>query len=255
MSQFLKFNKMEPFLISTNKSSFSSLKNYTNCVSPNQTLLEFDDDIELNMLIKPIEKFSIIVNGPVIDKILNDDELTKTFIQTAKFAETVIICRATPKHKSLVVEKVKYLLKVQTLAIGDGANDVAMIQSAHVGIGIQGNEGSQAANNADFVIPKFYFLKKLMFVYGHWNYQRASDMLLYFIKKHSSFGLLGVLVQCLALFYTVISIDDIMFFLFNVIFNSLPPVISGTFDKHFESSTLQRNAELYKYGKDSYSSD
>ena len=232
---------------------FSSVDNTTNCVSPNQILLEFDDDIELNMLIKPVKKFSIIVNGPVIDKILNDEKLTKVFIMTAKFAETVIICRATPKHKSLVVEKVKSLLKVQTLAIGDGANDVAMIQSAHVGIGIQGNEGSQAANNADFVIPKFYFLKKLMFVYGHWNYQRASDMLLYFIKKHSSFGLLGVLVQCLALFYTVISIDDIMFFLFNVIFNSLPPVISGTFDKHFESSTLQRNAKLYKYGKDSYS--
>jgi len=39
-----------------------------------------------------------------------------------------------------------------TLSIGDGANDVNMITTAHVGVGISGLEGQQAARSADFVI-------------------------------------------------------------------------------------------------------
>lgn len=49
---------------------------------------------------------------------------------------------------------VKKQVKVITLAIGDGANDVSMIQTAHVGVGISGNEGLQAANSSDYSIAQ-----------------------------------------------------------------------------------------------------
>mmetsp|Transcript_33598 Transcript_33598/g.41299 ORF Transcript_33598/g.41299 Transcript_33598/m.41299 type:complete len:103 (-) Transcript_33598:1792-2100(-) len=66
-----------------------------------------------------------------------------------------------------------------TLAIGDGANDVPMIQEARVGVGISGNEGLQAANSADFSIAQFRFLKKLLLVHGRWNYRRNSNLVIY----------------------------------------------------------------------------
>jgi phospholipid-translocating ATPase len=63
-----------------------------------------------------------------------------------------------------------------TLSIGDGANDVAMIQEANVGCGLLGHEGSQAAMSADYAFGQFRFLTKLLLVHGRWSYQRIADM-------------------------------------------------------------------------------
>ena len=65
---------------------------------------------------------------------------------------------------------------VRTLSIGDGANDVPMLQGAHVGVGISGQEGMQAVNNSDFAIAQFRYLKRLLFVHGRWNYRRSSKV-------------------------------------------------------------------------------
>jgi magnesium-transporting ATPase (P-type) len=71
-----------------------------------------------------------------------------------------------------------------TLAIGDGANDVNMIQRAHVGIGIFGKEGYQAASNSDYAIGQFRYLRRLLFVHGRWSgYRLSMFMLLYFNKN------------------------------------------------------------------------
>lgn len=63
-----------------------------------------------------------------------------------------------------------------TLSIGDGANDVAMIQEANIGCGLVGLEGSQAAMSADYAFGQFRFLTKLLLVHGRWSYQRVADM-------------------------------------------------------------------------------
>lgn len=68
---------------------------------------------------------------------------------------------------------------------GDGANDVSMIQMAHVGIGISGQEGMQAVMASDFAIAQFRFLLKLLLVHGHWSYDRLANMILYFFYKNS----------------------------------------------------------------------
>lgn len=73
--------------------------------------------------------------------------LTHVYYQSLSF-------RVSPLQKSEVVEMVKKQVKVITLAIGDGANDVGMIQTAHVGVGISGNEGLQAANSSDYSIAQ-----------------------------------------------------------------------------------------------------
>jgi P-type E1-E2 ATPase len=71
-----------------------------------------------------------------------------------------------------------------TLAIGDGANDVGMIQEAHLGIGISGKEGLQAVNSADFAIAQFRFLKELLLVHGRWNYRRMAKVVRYSFYKN-----------------------------------------------------------------------
>ena len=81
-------------------------------------------------------------------------------------------------QKALVVKLVKKNQKSILLAIGDGANDVSMIQAAHVGVGISGLEGLQAARSADVAISQFRYLKKLLLVHGSWSYRRLSKLIL-----------------------------------------------------------------------------
>ena len=72
---------------------------------------------------------------------MKDFSLIKAFLQNCKKCDAVVCCRVTPKQKAQVVELVRKYENSITLAIGDGANDVNMIKSAHIGIGIFGNEG------------------------------------------------------------------------------------------------------------------
>ena len=69
--------------------------------------------------------------------------------------------------------------------LGDGANDVSMIQQADVGVGISGLEGRQAVMASDYAISKFEHLERLVLVHGHWNYDRLSRMVLYFFYKNA----------------------------------------------------------------------
>lgn len=104
--------------------------------------------------------------------------------------------RVSPLQKALVVKLVKKNQKSILLAIGDGANDVSMIQAAHVGVGISGLEvrsqcsplyewilklvvqGLQAARSSDVAISQFRYLKKLLLVHGAWSYTRLSKLIL-----------------------------------------------------------------------------
>jgi phospholipid-translocating ATPase len=86
--------------------------------------------------------------------------------------------------KASVVRLVREELGVMTLSIGDGANDVSMIQVADIGVGISGQEGMQAVQASDFAIGRFRFLVRLLLVHGHWCYDRISKLILYFFYKN-----------------------------------------------------------------------
>jgi phospholipid-transporting ATPase len=90
-----------------------------------------------------------------------------------------------PKQKADIVNMIrKRFPKKVTLAIGDGANDVNMILQAHVGIGILGKEGQQAARSADYAIGQFKFLKPLLFIHGREAYRRNSMLIKYTFYKN-----------------------------------------------------------------------
>ena len=91
----------------------------------------------------------------------------------------------SPLQKAEIVKMIKNSPeKPIVAAVGDGGNDVSMIQEAHVGLGIMGKEGRAAVRAADFAFAKFRFLQKIILVHGHWFYYRASMLIHYFFYKN-----------------------------------------------------------------------
>ncbi|KAL5974812.1 hypothetical protein ACLOJK_031483 [Asimina triloba] len=98
----------------------------------------------------------------------------KMLFDLATACRVVLCCRVAPLQKAGIVDLIKSRTNDMTLAVGDGANDVSMIQMADVGVGICGQEGRQAVMASDFAMGQFRFLKRLLLVHGHWNYQRVG---------------------------------------------------------------------------------
>ncbi|TSW75993.1 putative phospholipid-transporting ATPase VA [Bagarius yarrelli] len=89
-----------------------------------------------------VHRLGLVIDGRTLAYAL-DKSLEDKFLAVARSCRSVLCCRSTPLQKSMVVKLVRNKLKVMTLAIGDGANDVSMIQVADVGVGISGQEGMQ----------------------------------------------------------------------------------------------------------------
>ncbi len=119
--------------------------------------------------------FAVVIDGDTLRHAL-DPALKSLFLNLGTQCESVICCRVSPAQKALTVKLVKEGRNAMTLSIGDGANDVAMIQEANVGVGLFGLEGSQAAMSADYAFGQFRFLTKLLIVHGRWSYHRIADM-------------------------------------------------------------------------------
>ncbi|XP_022738677.1 putative phospholipid-transporting ATPase 9 isoform X2 [Durio zibethinus] len=121
------------------------------------------------------EALALIFDGKSLTYAL-DDDVKDLFLELAIGCASVICCRSSPKQKALVTRLVKTKTGSTTLAIGDGANDVGMLQEADIGVGISGVEGMQAVMSSDIAIAQFRFLERLLLVHGHWCYRRISSM-------------------------------------------------------------------------------
>uniref|UniRef100_A0A8C3LRP7 Phospholipid-transporting ATPase n=1 Tax=Chrysolophus pictus TaxID=9089 RepID=A0A8C3LRP7_CHRPC len=149
----------------------------------------------------------LVIDGRTLEHVLQDS-LQNVFLELTEKCRAVVCCRATPLQKSVLVRLVRNKLKAMTLAVGDGANDVSMIQVADTGVGILGQEGMQAVMASDFAISQFRHLRKLLLVHGHWCYTRLTNMILYFFYKNVAYlpstfwiTLLDAFYQSLACFF------------------------------------------------------
>lgn len=116
---------------------------------------------------------------------MKQPKLKDIYIALALRASVVLACRVSPKQKAEIVMMVRAERpQAVTLAIGDGANDVNMITEAHVGVGISGLEGQQAARSADYAIGQFRFLSDLLFYHGRECYRRNSFLIIYIFYKN-----------------------------------------------------------------------
>uniref|UniRef100_A0A8C9S7D5 Phospholipid-transporting ATPase n=1 Tax=Scleropages formosus TaxID=113540 RepID=A0A8C9S7D5_SCLFO len=133
-------------------------------------------------------EYALVINGHSLAHALEAD-LEGLLLDTACLCRTVICCRVTPLQKAQVVELVKRRRRAVTLAIGDGANDVSMIKTAHIGVGISGQEGMQAVLASDYSFAQFRHLQRLLLVHGRWSYFRMCNFLCYFFYKNFAFTL------------------------------------------------------------------
>lgn len=177
--------------------------------------------------------------------------LLELFIELAILMDSVICCRVSPIQKALVVKCIneKFGAKTVTLAVGDGANDVAMIKEARVGVGISGREGVQAARASDYSISRFRFLQKLLLVHGRWSYVRVTKFTLGSFYKCIMFYLTQVFFQIYAGFSATSLYEQWTLSLFNVVFTSCAVVVLGIFDQDLDAKTLMDNPFLYEVGQ------
>lgn len=173
-------------------------------------------------------------------------ELRTDFLKLCISCKVVICCRVSPMQKAEVVEYMTKYTKTVTLAIGDGANDVAMIQKAHVGVGISGAEGLQAACASDYSIAQFRFLIRLVLVHGAWNYSRMCKLILYSFYKNICLIVIELWFAIYSGWSGQVLFERWSIGLYNVIFTALPPLAMGLFDKTCSADKMMTYPKLYK---------
>ncbi|XP_060186128.1 putative phospholipid-transporting ATPase 9 [Lycium barbarum] len=193
------------------------------------------------------EAFALIIDGKSLTYALEDDT-KRLLLDLAIGCASVICCRSSPKQKALVTRLVKFGTGKTTLAIGDGANDVGMLQEADIGIGISGVEGMQAVMSSDVAIAQFRFLERLLLVHGHWCYRRISSMICYFFYKNVAFGFTLFLYETYASFSAQLAYNDWFLSLYNVFFTSLPVIALGVFDQDVSARYCLKFPILYQEG-------
>jgi magnesium-transporting ATPase (P-type) len=125
-----------------------------------------------------------------------NNDLRLLAIKVLTEAETVILYRSTPAEKAELVKLVRHTLPhAKVLAVGDGANDVNMIQSAHIGVGIKGKEGNQASSFADYAIPQFKDLRRLLFWHGRGFGRRVRTAVMIYLFKAMLFSTAAFYLQ------------------------------------------------------------
>uniref|UniRef100_A0A8C6RR75 Phospholipid-transporting ATPase n=1 Tax=Nannospalax galili TaxID=1026970 RepID=A0A8C6RR75_NANGA len=175
-------------------------------------------------------EYALVINGHSLAHALESD-VKNDFLELACMCKTVVCCRVTPLQKAQVVELVKMHRNAVTLAIGDGANDVSMIKSAHIGVGISGQEGLQAVLVSDYSFAQFRYLRRLLLVHGRWSYFRMCKFLCYFFYKNFAFTLVHFWFGFFCGFSAQTVYDQWFITLFNIVYTSLPVLAMGIFDQ------------------------
>ncbi|KAJ1746842.1 hypothetical protein LPJ79_005650 [Coemansia sp. RSA 1821] len=222
---------------------------------------------------------AVVVDGETLGLLESHPALLDRFLSLGTLCDAVICSRVSPSQKALIVHNMRvrcegggssrrrksqrpwlrYLWSpltslfthdndryMVTLAIGDGGNDIAMIQEAHVGIGIAGQEGLQASRAADFSIGQFRFLQRLLLVHGRWSYVRVSMFIMGTFYKCMAFYVTQLIYQ----FYTGFSgtslFENWTLSMYNTLFSILPVLVVGIFEQDLKPETLLTYPELYR---------
>ena len=189
-------------------------------------------------------KVQFIIDGKTLEAVLVEGPLYDSFRKLGLQVNAAVCCRVTPLQKASVVRMFQQLGST-CLGIGDGANDVSMIQEARVGVGIMGLEGSQAQRAADYAIPRFRHLRRLLAVHGRYSLFRNSNLIQYSFYKNIAYSM----VQIFYAFYNGFSgqtvFDSWVLTFFNMSFTLFPPLVMGMFDFDIRADFLMARPKLY----------
>ncbi|XP_011920693.1 PREDICTED: probable phospholipid-transporting ATPase IM isoform X2 [Cercocebus atys] len=245
-------------------------------VSNGHVVCEKKQQLELDSIVEETVTgdYALIINGHSLAHALESD-VKSDLLELACMCKTVVCCRVTPLQKAQVVELVKKYRNAVTLAIGDGANDVSMIKSAHIGVGISGQEGLQAVLASDYSFAQFRYLQRLLLVHGRWSYFRMCKFLCYFFYKNFAFTLVHFWFGFFCGFSAQLKLSDAIInglkicvscsdlkkkkkktvydqwfiTLFNIVYTSLPVLAMGIFDQDVSDQNSMDCPQLYEPGQ------
>ena len=211
---------------------------------------EMQAELDNRMGNAPVRPRALIIDGPSLVVAMDANKnasLRAALLNLSKKCNAVVACRVSPDQKRQMVDLIRKGVKgVQTLAVGDGANDVAMIQEAHVGVGIKGEEGLQAVNSADYAIAQFRYLTPLILKHGRYNYIRMSGLVCYIFYKNILMSLSMFWFNFNCGFSGQKYFTEGAIQMFNLIFTSLPILTFGAADRDISVGYVYKFPNIYK---------
>jgi phospholipid-transporting ATPase len=244
-------NLIQPHMTLVDLSSETS-EEFSNIMAYNIERFKLSDK-DINEIIKyrksMTDKISIVINGSTLAMALNKKgNHRENFFKLGLLSDSCICCRVSPSQKAEVVELAKQYGDWITLAIGDGANDVSMIQSAHIGVGISGKEGAQAVQSSDYALAQFKYLQKLLLVHGRWGYKRISLFICYYFYKNIAV----VFCELCFAFYNGFSgqvyMLDWLAMMFNAVWTSWPCMLTFILEQDLNAADSFKYAIAYQAG-------
>jgi magnesium-transporting ATPase (P-type) len=190
---------------------------------------------------------ALVIHGDSLEIAIKQHKVP--FLHVLPLLQTVVCSRATPSQKAGMVSLVRTELKKVCLAIGDGANDVSMIQKADVGVGLTGKEGTQA-QSSDFILHRFRHLPRLLFVHGRFAYMRMCKVVYWSFYKNTMFPFPLFFYGIFSSWTNQPFYDSFVMNLFNVVFTSWPPLVIGWTEKDRSDDFLIGNPRTYTWHRD-----
>lgn len=187
----------------------------------------------------------LMIDGSTLSVIVADDELCQKFFNVTQQAKTVCVCRCSPTQKAIVTVNIKQSTGKVIACIGDGGNDVAMIQKADVGLGIVGKEGMQASLAADFSVMRFKDIKSLIIWHGRLSYKRSASLSQFVVHRGMIISFIQAIFTCIYFFVTIPIYNGFLILGYSTLYTSLP-VFSLVLDEDVSFTQVERFPALYK---------
>lgn len=195
------------------------------------------------------KKFTLVLDGTTASYILSaDSEIKEKFFKLGYLAESCICCRLSPSQKADLVSLAHEFGNMVTLSIGDGANDVNMIQTARIGVGISGKEGPQAAQSSDFEIAQFKYLQPLLFIYGRYGYRRICTFICYYFYKNITLVFAEIWFAIVCGFSGQIFFLDWLPMLYNIMWTSWPCMLGFAFYRDISENNCLKYPNIFGAG-------
>jgi phospholipid-translocating ATPase len=190
-----------------------------------------------------IRNCCLVIDGPSLHLIMT--HMPAEFMKVSLQLEAVVCCRCTPTQKADVARMIQQYSKKRVCCIGDGGNDVSMIQAADVGVGIVGKEGRQASLAADFSVLQFSHLMRLLIWHGRNSYKRTSKLALFVIHRGVVIASMQAVFSAIFYFSPIALFQGLIAVGYTTVY-TMAPVFSLVLDKDVSDEVAMQYVELYR---------
>lgn len=202
--------------------------------------LDAQDELDL---LRGKKDCCLVIDGESIQLCL--DHLREEFIEITVRLPVVVCCRCSPTQKADIARLIKQYTKKRICCIGDGGNDVSMIQQADVGVGIVGKEGRQASLAADFSVLQFSYLTKLLLWHGRNSYKRSAKLSQFVIHRGLIISIMQAVFSAMFYFAPIALYQGMLIVGYTTIYTNAP-VFSLVLDQDVPEDIALLYPELYR---------